>query len=47
MDCTAAGGNECMYVLFQKRKKKNQFVQVYTCSKDEKKRTATTITSKD
>lgn len=47
MDCTAAGGNECMNVLFQKRKK-NQFVQVYTCSKDDKKkRTATTITSKD
>ena len=21
MDCTAAGGNECMNVLFQKRKK--------------------------
>lgn len=37
MDCTAAGGNECMNVLFQKRKK-NYFVQVYTCSKDDKKK---------
>ena len=37
MDCTAAGGNERMNVLFQKRKK-NQFVQVYTCSQDEKKK---------
>lgn len=37
MDCTAAGGNECMNVLFQKRKKKTSLYKFTHVARMKKK----------